>query len=97
MSSEGSDVTVIAAIMHLDGTIITTRVEMAIVDSETVYPTSMSSESSNEAVIAGIPHLDCSIITTRVQLASMDSETVYKISMSHILILTTTIIAQNAT
>ena len=75
MSSEGSDVTVIAAIMHLDGIIITTRVQMAIVDSETVYTISMSCKSSNEAVIAAIPHLDCTIKTTRVQLASMDSET----------------------
>ena len=56
----------IAAVPHLGAIIITTRVQLAIADSETHYPTSMSCESLDESISATVPHLDVSITTSRV-------------------------------
>ena len=72
-----------AAVPHLDAMIIitTTRVQLAIVDSETHYSTSMSCESLDESISAAVPDLDGAITTARVQLAIINDETLYPLSM----------------
>ena len=71
----------IAAVPHLDAIIETTRVQLAIVDSETQYIISMSCESLDESISAAVPDLDGAIKTTRVQLAIINDETPYFTSM----------------
>ena len=62
MSSEGSDVTIIAAIMYPDGIIITIRVQLATIGSETAYSISMSHIFNKRKSVANVYNRDLIII-----------------------------------
>ena len=58
MSCESHDESISATIPDLDGSIPTTRVQLAIINNETCYITSMPCKSSNETVIAASSYFD---------------------------------------